>query len=136
LLSQVPKSAQPWVATLLRTVFEQPHADAIQAQMRHVLDALEAKFPKAAAHLDSAQHELLAFTAFPREIWRQIWSYNGRYLPRPHRPDPPRRRGPGRADRRVDRSRRYMGLDLLAEARLHPSVSETDGTGLPAELTA
>lgn len=44
--------------------------------MRHVLDALEAKFPKAAEHLDAAQHELLAFTAFPREIWRQIWSNN------------------------------------------------------------
>ncbi|MEV6741687.1 transposase [Streptomyces sp. NPDC051104] len=51
LLSQVPKSAQPWVATLLRTVFEQPDADAVTAQMRHVLDALEAKVPKAAAHL-------------------------------------------------------------------------------------
>jgi transposase-like protein len=76
LLSQVPKSAQPWVATLLRTVFEQPDTDAVQAQMRHVLEALEAKFPKAAAHLDAVQHDLLAFTAFPREIWRQIWSNN------------------------------------------------------------
>jgi transposase-like protein len=76
LLSQVPKSAQPWVATLLRTVFEQPDTDAVQAQMRHVLDALEAKFPKAASHLDDAQGDLLAFTAFPREIWRQIWSNN------------------------------------------------------------
>ncbi len=72
--SQVPKSAQPWVATLLRTVFEQPDTDAVQAQMRHVLDALEAKFPKAAAHLDAAQGDVLAFTAFPREIWRQTWS--------------------------------------------------------------
>ncbi|MGA5521131.1 IS256 family transposase, partial [Streptomyces pseudogriseolus] len=69
LLSQVPKSAQPWVATLLRTVFEQPDTDAVKAQMTHVLDALEAKFPKAAAHLDATQHDLLAFTAFPREIW-------------------------------------------------------------------
>jgi transposase-like protein len=76
LLSQVPKSAQPWVATLLRTVFEQPDTDAVQAQMRHVLEALEAKFPKAAAHLDAVQHDLPAFTAFPREIWRQIWSNN------------------------------------------------------------
>ncbi|MEV6949301.1 IS256 family transposase [Streptomyces sp. NPDC051172] len=62
LLSQVPKSAQPWVATLLRTVFEQPDTDAVKAQMRHVLDALEAKFPKAAAHLDTAQGDVLAFT--------------------------------------------------------------------------
>jgi len=118
LLSQIPKSAQPWVATLLRTVFEQPDTDAVKAQMRHVLDALEAKFPKAAAHLDAAQHDLLAFTAFPREIWRQIWSKSartaeqgdppphrrGRHLPRPHRRDPARRRGPGRAERRMDRS--------------------------------
>ncbi|WP_428838560.1 transposase [Streptomyces osmaniensis] len=41
LLCQVPKSAQPWVATLLRTLFEQPDTDALQAKMRHVLDALE-----------------------------------------------------------------------------------------------
>lgn len=39
LLSQVPKSAQPWVATLLRTGFEQPDTDAVKAQLRHVLDA-------------------------------------------------------------------------------------------------
>jgi hypothetical protein len=76
LLSQVPESAQPWVATLLRTVFEQHDADAVKSQMRHALDALEAKFPKAPEHLDAAQHDLLAFTASPREIWRQIWSNN------------------------------------------------------------
>jgi transposase-like protein len=76
LLCQVPRSAQPCFATLLRTVFEQPDSEAVQAQMRHVLDALEAKFPKAAEHLDAAQHELPAFTAFPREIWRQIRSNN------------------------------------------------------------
>ncbi|MDF9816196.1 IS256 family transposase [Streptomyces sp. SPB162] len=77
LLSQVPKSAQPWVATLLRTAFEQPDTDAVKAQMIHVLDPLETKLPKAAAHLHSAQHDLLAFAAFPRELWRQIRSNNG-----------------------------------------------------------
>ena len=46
------------MATLLRTVFEQPDADAVHAQMRHVLDALEAKFPKAADHLDTARADL------------------------------------------------------------------------------
>src|SRR6185312_15250931 len=72
LLSQVPKTAQPWVATLLRTVFEQHDADAVHTQLKQVLDALDKKFPKAAEHLDAARHDLLAFTAFPREIWRQI----------------------------------------------------------------
>jgi transposase-like protein len=116
------------VATLLRTVFEQPDTDAVQAQMRHVLDALEAKFPKAAAHLDAAQHDLLAFTAFPREIWRQIWSNN------------PQERlvGAVLAEQNDEwtEARRCMGLDLLTQARLHPIESETDETALPTELTA
>jgi transposase-like protein len=56
---------QDLVATLLRTVFEQPDTDAVRAQMRHVLDALEAKFPKAAAHLDAAQGDVLAFHRVP-----------------------------------------------------------------------
>ena len=40
------------------------------------MTALEAKFPQAAAHLDEARDDILAFTAFPREVWRQIWSNN------------------------------------------------------------
>jgi putative transposase len=48
----------------------------VKAQIRHVLDALEAKFPKTAAHLDAAQLDLPAFTAFPRETRRQAWSDN------------------------------------------------------------
>ncbi|QOV34565.1 IS256 family transposase [Streptomyces ferrugineus] len=151
LLSQVPKSAQPWVATLLRTVFEQPDTDAVKAQMQHVLDALEAKFPKAAAHLDTAQHDLLAFTAFPREIWRQIWSNNpqerlNKEIRRrtdvvgifPDRSAVIRLVGAVLAEQNDEwtEARRYMGLDLLAKARLHPIESETDETVLPTELTA
>jgi putative transposase len=41
-----------------------------------VVRALEAKLPQAAAHLDEARDDILAFTAFPREVWRQIWSNN------------------------------------------------------------
>ncbi len=151
LLSQVPKSAQPWVATLLRTVFEQPDADAVQAQMRHVLDALEAKFPKAASHLDAAQGEVLAFTAFPRESWRQIWSNNPQERLNkvircrtdvvgifPDRAALIRLVGAVLAEQNDEwtEARRYMGLDLLAKARLHPIESETDETVLPTEPTA
>jgi hypothetical protein len=37
-----------------------------------------AKLPAAAAHLDEAREEILAFTAFPREVWRQIRADNFR----------------------------------------------------------
>jgi putative transposase len=76
LLTRVPKSAQPWVSTLVRTIFEQPDAASVRAQHAQVVAALEAKFPQAAAHLDEARDDILAFTAFPREIWRQVWSNN------------------------------------------------------------
>jgi len=76
LLTKVPKSTQPWVSTLVRTIFEQPDAASVYAQHAQVAAALEAKLPAAAAHLDAARDDILAFAAFPREIWRQIWSNN------------------------------------------------------------
>jgi putative transposase len=72
----VPKTAQPWVSTLVRTIFEQPDAASVRAQHAQVVAALEAKFPAAAAHLDQAREDILAFAAFPREVWRQVWSNN------------------------------------------------------------
>src|SRR5262249_54919175 len=73
LATKVPKSAQPWVSTMVRTIFEQPDAASVRAQHAQVVTALEAKFPQAAAHLDEARDDILAFTAFPRKIWLQIW---------------------------------------------------------------
>jgi transposase-like protein len=52
LLTKVPKSAQPWVATLVRTIFDQPDAEQVHAQFDRVVDALLEKFPVAADHLD------------------------------------------------------------------------------------
>jgi len=66
LATKVPKGAQPWVLTLLRTIFDQPDADQVGAQFARVVEALEAKFPTAAEHLAAAEGDLLAFTAFPR----------------------------------------------------------------------
>ena len=51
----------------------------MHAQFDRILDALAEKLPAVAEHLDTARADLLAFTAFPKEIWRQIWSNN------PHR---------------------------------------------------
>ena len=70
------QAAQPWVSTLVRTIFEQPDPASVRAQHAQVVAALEAKLPAAAAHLDDAREDILAFTAFPREVWRQIWSNN------------------------------------------------------------
>ncbi|WP_405880594.1 IS256 family transposase [Streptomyces sp. NBC_01136] len=76
LASCVPKSAVSGVMTLLRTVFEQPDAEAIQRQMDQVIDSLSVRFPKASLHLEEAREDLLAFTHFPQQVWKQIWSNN------------------------------------------------------------
>jgi putative transposase len=76
LLTKVPKSAQPLVATLVRSIFAQPDAAQVAAQHERVVDQLAERFPAAAAHLADAGPEILAFTAFPKEHWRQIWSTN------------------------------------------------------------
>jgi putative transposase len=72
----IPKTAQPWVSTLVRTIFEQPDAASVRTQHAQVAAALEAKLPAAAAHLEEARDDILAFTAFPREVWRQIRADN------------------------------------------------------------
>src|SRR3712207_5135682 len=71
-----PKNAWTWVRALLHSVYEQPDAASVHAQFDHVLTALADKLPKVAAHLEAARADVLAFTAFPKETWRQIWSNN------------------------------------------------------------
>jgi putative transposase len=76
LLCRVPKSAQGLVATLVRSVFAQPDAASAWAQHARVVDQLAERFPAAAELLADAAADLLAFTAFPKEHWRQVWSNN------------------------------------------------------------
>jgi putative transposase len=76
LLTRVPKSAQPMVATLVRTIFEQPDAASVWAQHARVVEQLTERFGDAATHLAEAATDVLAFTGFPKEHWRQIWSNN------------------------------------------------------------
>jgi putative transposase len=132
LLTRVPKTAQPWVSTLVRTIFEQPDPASVRDWHAQVVAALEAKLPQAAAHLDDARDDILAFTAFPREVWRQVWSNN----PQERLNKEVRRRTdvvgifPGRdaiirlvgavlAEQNDEwtESRRYMGLEILAACR-------------------
>jgi transposase-like protein len=76
LLTRVPKSAQSFVATMVRTIFAQPDAATVHEQHARIVDQLATRFPDAAALLDEAAADLLAFTAFPKEHWRQVWSNN------------------------------------------------------------
>jgi transposase-like protein len=76
LLIRVPRAAQGFVATMVRTIFAQPDADMVREQHRRIVDQLETRFPKAAALLEEVAPDLLAFTSFPKEHWRQLWSNN------------------------------------------------------------
>jgi putative transposase len=76
LLTRVPTRAQSFVATMVRTIFAQPDAATVHEQHRRIVDQLATRFPEAAALLDEAGPELLAFSSFPKEHWRQVWSNN------------------------------------------------------------
>jgi putative transposase len=75
-LCRVPRSAQPFVATLVRTIFAQPSAEEVQAQLQRVIAQLESRFPEVARLLEEAAPDITAFASFPLEHWRQIWSNN------------------------------------------------------------
>ena len=76
LLSRVPRSAQPLVATLVRSIFAQPSAAEVWAQHGRVVEQLQDRFAAAADLLLAAAEDILAFAAFPSEHWRPIWSNN------------------------------------------------------------
>jgi putative transposase len=72
----VAKHAQAMVSATVRTVFAQPDAASAQEQWRRVSTSLRVQFPRVADLLDEAETDVLAYTAFPPEHWRQIWSNN------------------------------------------------------------
>ncbi len=141
LLTKVPKSAQAMVATLVRTIFAQPDSASTWAQHGRVVDQLAEQFPAAAEHLANAADEVLAFTAFPKEHWRQIWSNNpqerlNKELRRrtdvvgifPNRAAVIRLVGAVLAEQHDEWAvaRRYMGTDGLTRARLHLITSDLE----------
>jgi putative transposase len=118
---------------MVRTVFDQPDSDEVHAQFDRVVAALDGKLPNAAEHLAGARDQLLAFTGFPRECWTQIWSNNpqerlNREIRRrtdvvgifPDRTAVVRLVGAVLAEQNDEwiEQRRYLGLEVLAKARL------------------
>lgn len=75
-LDKVPKSAQGFVAALLRNVFHQTTMEHAREAMSKALEALEAKWPRAAAVAMNAEDDVLAYFAFPSAHWKQIRSTN------------------------------------------------------------
>ena len=76
LLATIPKGHQEMVAAAFRTVFAQVSPEEIAAQWDHVQQMLSERFDKAARLMAGAKEEVLAFSAFPRAHWRQLWSTN------------------------------------------------------------
>lgn len=76
LLSYVPRHETQMVAAIFRTIFAQPNKNLVLAQWDKVRDELAVRYPKAAALMDGAKAEVVAFAAFPREHWVKIWSTN------------------------------------------------------------
>ena len=133
LLTRVPKAAQAMVATLVRTIFAQPDATQVKAQFNRVIDQLQNQFPVTAEFLVEAEADLLAFSSFPSEHWKQIWSNNpqerlNKELRRrtdvvgifPNRAACIRLVGAVLAEQHDEWAvaRRYMSPDSLAKARL------------------
>lgn len=152
LMSLTPKASWGWVKALLHSVYDQPDAAAVHAQFDRVVDALAGKLPEVAEHLENARPDILAFTAFPKEVWRQVWSNNpnerlNREIRRrtdvvgifPDRTSIIRLVGAVLAEQHDDwaEGRRYLGLDVLTRSQLTntTTLEVTDDLTLQA-LTA
>ena len=135
---------------LLHSVYDQPDAEAVHAQFDRILDALVDKLPAVAEHLDAARADILAFTSFPKAIWRQIWSnnplerLNGEIRRRtdvvgifPDRTALVRLVGAVLAEQHDEwtEMRRYIGLDILAKSRL-AKITDPNPTDPEVTITA
>jgi transposase-like protein len=150
LMAATPKASWPWVRALLHSVYDQPDAGSVHAQFDRLLDALADKLPKMAEHLEAARADVLAFTAFPKEVWRQIWSNNpserlNREIRRrtdvvgifPDRDALIRLVGAVLAEQHDEwtEGRRYLGLDVLARCRIRPITGNTTDSATTEEVT-
>ena len=75
-LAKVPKGSADMVAAALRTVFVHPEPAELSAAWDRVADTFSGQFPKVTELMATAKPDVLAFSAFPFEHWKKIWSTN------------------------------------------------------------
>ena len=75
-LAHISQGDKAMVAAAIRTVFAQPNRQAASQQLAEVVQAMRPRWPKAAALLEQAEDDVLAYMAFPREHWNRIYSTN------------------------------------------------------------
>jgi putative transposase len=122
----------------------------VHTQFDRLVGTIAEKLPKVADHLEAARPDVLAFTAFPKEVWRQIWSNNpnerlNREIRRrtdvvgifPDRNALIRLVGAVLAEQHDEwtEGRRYLGLDVLHRSRLTVLTSDTPENPDQPEVT-
>ena len=76
LLATVNQGAREPIAAIVRTIFAQPDHASAMAQLHKVADGLRSRFASAAAVLEDAAEDVLAYRLFPSEHQRQLHSTN------------------------------------------------------------
>ena len=134
---QGAQDARPWVATMVRTIFDQPDPVEVHAQFARVVAALRRSCRRRRAPRRGPRGPARLRRVPPRDLAPDLVEQPARAaeqrdppphrrrrdLPQPGRDHPPRRRRPRRTDRRMDRATPLHGTEILAKARLTSSTA-------------
>src|SRR4051794_8815890 len=75
-LGHARKDQHGLLGALIRPIFTAEDGEQARQRLRDAVAGLERRLPKVAAMLEAAEHDILAFYAFPADHWRKIRSTN------------------------------------------------------------